>query len=57
MKKREKKLQIHRDTLLRLDQDLPREDLRQAAGGVITSCIGPACCGETIDQQRLAQYQ
>ncbi len=54
MKKRDKKLEIHRDTLLRLDRELPREDLRQAAGGVWTSCIEPNCCGFE-QQQRIAQ--
>ncbi|HVR96046.1 MAG TPA: hypothetical protein VMW27_05495 [Thermoanaerobaculia bacterium] len=52
MKKRDKKLQIHRDTLRRLDRELPGEDLRNAAGGVITSCIQPDCCGS--EQQRIA---
>lgn len=52
MKKREKKLQIHRDTLRRLDRELPQDDLRKAAGGVWTSCIEPNCCG--FEQQRMA---
>jgi hypothetical protein len=41
MKKREKKLQLNRETVLRLDD----KDLREAEGGVWTSCIEPNCCG------------
>jgi hypothetical protein len=41
MKKREKKLQLSRETILRLEP----KDLREAAGGVWTSCIEPNCCG------------
>jgi hypothetical protein len=41
MKKRDKKLQLSRETILRLEP----KDLREAAGGVWTSCIEPNCCG------------
>lgn len=50
MKKRDKKLQLHRETVLRLDSS----DLRQAAGGRVavggngidTSCGEPNCCDD-----------
>ena len=41
MKKREKKLQLNRETVVQLDNG----DLSQARGGVQTSCIEPNCCG------------
>jgi len=41
MKKREKKLQLSRETIVRLEPDA----LREAAAGVWTSCIEPNCCG------------
>lgn len=58
MRKRDKKLQIHRETLHRLaTKELPAGDLTKARGaavaaaietGVWTSCIQPNCCGDTI---------
>lgn len=52
MKKREKKMQLHRETVLRLNRELDTANLANARGGemvrqvaVITSCIGPDCCG------------
>lgn len=50
MKKRDKKLQLSRETVLQLDQG----DLSQARGGIQTSCIEPNCCGsngDTFQQQ------
>lgn len=41
MKKRDKKLQLHRETVLHLE---PKE-LREVAGRGWTSCIEPNCCG------------
>lgn len=53
MKKRDKKLQLNRETVLLLDNG----DLSQARGGVQTSCIGPDCCGgsavQTFQVQRI----
>ncbi len=52
MKKRDKKLQLNRETVLQLDNG----DLSQARGGVQTSCIEPNCCGsivETFQAQQL----
>lgn len=46
MKKREKKLHLNRETILRLDD----KNLREAAGGGWTSCIEPNCCGFQQDQ-------
>jgi hypothetical protein len=60
MKKRDKKMQIHRETLHRLDpKELTPGDLARAQGGanlapaadatgVWTSCIQPDCCGTTV---------
>jgi hypothetical protein len=46
MKKRDKKLTIHRETVARLDaKEIAKEDLPHVVGGVITSCIQPNCCG------------
>lgn len=46
MKKRDKKLQLNRETVLHLDGG----DLSKAHGGGYTSCIEPNCCGnQTID--------
>lgn len=58
MKKREKKMQLHRETVLQLSsRDLNAADLANAQGGemvrqvaVITSCIGPDCCGSVGTQ-------
>jgi hypothetical protein len=56
MRKRDKKLRLHRETLHRLE---PR-DLAGAQGAAVaaapgvgywTSCIEPNCCGETITVQ------
>ncbi len=47
MKKRDKKLQLSRETILRLEP----KDLREVAGGVWTSCIEPNCCGIQQDRQ------
>ncbi len=45
MKKREKKLQIHRDTLRRLDGgELGRAEMKEAAGGIESSCFTTDCC-------------
>jgi hypothetical protein len=41
MKKRDKKLQLSRETILRLEP----KDLREVAGRGWTSCIEPNCCG------------
>ena len=41
MKKREKKLQLSRETILRLEP----KNLREVAGAGWTSCIEPNCCG------------
>ena len=48
MRKRDKKLQLHRETL----QRLATKDLAQAQGaldalGPQTSCVKPNCCGDT----------
>ena len=60
MKKREKKMQIHRETVIRLTgRELPPAQLVNARGGAValddtgrwTSCGSPNCCGETIDTQ------
>lgn len=53
MKKREKKMQLHRETLTRLSgRDLDAAHLANAQGGALennvaawTSCIEPNCCG------------
>ena len=56
MKKREKKMQLNRETLIRLNG----RELAEARGGNVapledtgrwTSCGQPNCCGETIDTQ------
>ena len=52
-KKREKKMQLYRETLVRLTS----RELAEARGGAVedtgrwTSCGQPNCCGETIDTQ------
>ena len=59
MKKREKKLALNRETMLRLDAaPLPVQELLRAKGaveaapGFYTSCIEPNCCGfETLTTQ------
>ena len=55
MRKRDKKLRLHRETLHRLEpKDLAGAQgaFAAAAGvGVWTSCIEPNCCGETITVQ------
>jgi hypothetical protein len=57
MKKREKKMQIHRETVIRLTgRELAPAQLVNARGAVDdtgrwTSCGSPNCCGETIDTQ------
>lgn len=58
MKKRDKKMQLHRETLRQLE---PSESLARVKGaalaadapvGVWTSCIEPNCCGgQTLDTQ------
>jgi len=50
MKKREKKLTLHRDTLGRLDAI--KEGLADVAGGIVTSCTYECGCpgGCTGDQ-------
>jgi hypothetical protein len=63
MRKRDRKLQLHRETLHRLEpRELAPGDLVKAQGaavaaapdtGVWTSCIQPNCCGETITQGTL----
>ena len=52
MKKREKKLSLNRETVLRLDKaPLPVQKLLEVKGGLAdapgfyTSCIEPNCCG------------
>ena len=45
MVKRNGKLQLHRETVLRLAEPL---DLRRVVAGVITSCIGPDCCHQDM---------
>jgi hypothetical protein len=56
MRKRDKKLQLHRETVHRLDQ-VGAAELAQARGaaaaetGFMTSCIQPNCCGDTIATQ------
>ena len=55
MKKREKKMQLHRETVVRLSgRELDAAHLANARGGlaavdagtgVWTSCIEPNCCG------------
>lgn len=42
MKKRNQKLGLHRDTVVRLEESLGREKLERAAGGEYTSCM-PDC--------------
>lgn len=51
MKKREKKLQLNRETVLQLDND----GLKQAHGGVVSSCMTTDCCGgaDVFQGQRL----
>jgi hypothetical protein len=59
MKKREKKMQLHRETVLRLSsRELDAAHLANAQGGALqanvgvwTSCIEPNCCGTTVDTQ------
>jgi hypothetical protein len=62
MKKREKKLQLNRETVRRLEsQGINPEALADARGGVaragaetgfMTSCIEPNCCGfDTVATQ------
>lgn len=46
MKKREKKLHLNRETVVRLDTN----SLREVAGAGYTSCIEPNCCGFQQDQ-------
>lgn len=55
MKKREKKLEFHRDTLRHLDPaEAGRGDLRRvAAGGPHTSESKP-CCGSEVDTLTVA---
>ena len=53
MRKRDKKLRLHRETLHRLEpKDLVEAQgaaVAAAAGtGVWTSCIEPNCCGVTV---------
>lgn len=43
-KNRDRKLQLHRDTLSRLESpEVNRQDLAHVGGGGYTSCIGPDC--------------
>jgi hypothetical protein len=56
MRKRDKKLELHRETVHRLDQPVGTAELAQARGaaaetGFMTSCIQPNCCGDTIATQ------
>ena len=57
MKKRDKKLNLHRETILRLDSG----DLRQAFGGtgIDTSCGEPNCCedGTTSGKTQTLQLE
>ncbi|PYQ60487.1 MAG: hypothetical protein DMF53_16920 [Acidobacteria bacterium] len=60
MKKRDKKLELHRETVHRLShREMDAARLAQARGGAVaaaaetgvwTSCIQPNCCGDTITQ-------
>jgi hypothetical protein len=59
MKKREKKMQLHRETVVRLSgRELDAAHLANARGGAVaadgtgvwTSCIEPNCCGTTVAQ-------
>lgn len=57
MKKREKKMQLHRETVLRLNgRELDAAHLANAQGAlennvaVWTSCIEPNCCGSVGTQ-------
>ena len=54
MKKRDKKLQLNRETVRRLDpQRNEADNLAHAIGGAAvafgpqTSCVQPNCCGDT----------
>ena len=51
MKKRDKKLQLNRETVLQLDND----NLKQALGGIESSCFGTECCGpnQTFQVQQI----
>ena len=57
MKKRDKKLQLHRETIHRLQpSDLVKAEGGAAQAGIDatgfwTSCIEPNCCGETLATQ------
>jgi len=53
-KNRDRKLQLHRDTLSRLEpREVKRQDLAHVAGGGYTSCIGPDCaCGGVIVERQ-----
>lgn len=55
MKKRESKLQLHRETVRRLDSG----DLRQAFGGtgIDTSCGEPNCCDDGTTIGRIQQLE
>lgn len=52
MKKRDKKMVLHRETLRRLEEQEVSRAVQGGAAqalGVITSCIEPNCCGsETL---------
>jgi hypothetical protein len=50
MKKRDKKLEFHRDTLRRLDpSEAGRADLLQVAGGGPQTSESQPCCGSEVD--------
>ena len=54
MKKRDKKMILHRETLRQLNEREASHAAGQAAQqlGIITSCIEPNCCGnETLGTQ------
>lgn len=58
MKKREKKLQLNRETVRRLEpQGISAQEIAHAQGGAaaetgfMTSCIQPNCCGDTLATQ------
>lgn len=55
MKKRDKKLSLHRETVLRLDSG----DLRNAIGGtgIDTSCGEPNCCDDGTTIGRIQQLE
>lgn len=55
MNKRDKKLSLHRETVLRLDSG----DLRQAFGGtgIDTSCGEPNCCDDGTTIGRIQQLE